>query len=63
LEVESSTVKEIRTALRYQFDRGVIDLRIMANTGMEGSAAWVFDTAEQKRGNSTLNLRRRSMRS
>jgi 6-pyruvoyltetrahydropterin/6-carboxytetrahydropterin synthase len=28
-------------------DRGVIDLRIMDNTGMEGSAAWVFDTAER----------------
>ena len=28
-------------------ERGVIDLRIMDNTGMEGSAAWVFDTAEQ----------------
>jgi len=65
--VDSSTVRMIRTALRYQFDhttliavddpqrdlfdllaaRGVIDLRIMDNTGMEGSAAWVFDTAEQ----------------
>jgi 6-pyruvoyltetrahydropterin/6-carboxytetrahydropterin synthase len=28
-------------------DQGVIDLRIMDNTGMEGSAAWVFDTAER----------------
>ena len=27
-------------------DRGVIDLRIMNNTGMEGSAAWVFDTVD-----------------
>jgi 6-pyruvoyltetrahydropterin/6-carboxytetrahydropterin synthase len=27
--------------------RGVIDLRIMDNTGMEGSAAWVFETAER----------------
>ena len=27
-------------------DRGVIDLRIMDSTGMERSAAWVFDTAE-----------------
>lgn len=27
-------------------DRGVIDLRIMDTTGMEGSAAWVFDTVE-----------------
>ncbi|HWY01782.1 MAG TPA: 6-carboxytetrahydropterin synthase [Mycobacterium sp.] len=65
--VDSSAVREIRAALRYQFDhttliavddpqrdlfellaeRGVIDLRIMDNTGMEGSAAWVFDTAEQ----------------
>jgi 6-pyruvoyltetrahydropterin/6-carboxytetrahydropterin synthase len=26
--------------------RGVIDLRIMDNTGMERSAAWVFDTVE-----------------
>ncbi|WP_082956707.1 MULTISPECIES: 6-carboxytetrahydropterin synthase [unclassified Mycobacterium] len=28
-------------------ERGVVDLRIMANTGMEGSAAWVFETAER----------------
>lgn len=28
-------------------DRGVIDLRVMDQTGMEGSAAWVFDTAER----------------
>ncbi|OMC54351.1 hypothetical protein A5745_00920 [Mycobacterium sp. IS-2888] len=28
-------------------ERGVIDLRIMDDTGMEGSAAWVFDTAER----------------
>lgn len=27
--------------------RGVIDLRIMASTGMEGSAAWVFDTVNE----------------
>lgn len=27
--------------------RGVIDLRIMNNTGMEGSAAWVMETAER----------------
>jgi 6-pyruvoyltetrahydropterin/6-carboxytetrahydropterin synthase len=27
--------------------RGVIDLRIMDNTGMERSAAWVFDTVER----------------
>ncbi len=67
LVVESSHLKEIRAALRYQFDhttliatddpqrdlfellaeQGVIDLRIMDNTGMEGSAAWVFDTAER----------------
>ena len=65
--VDSSSVREIRIALRYQFDhttlvavddpqrdlfellaeRGVIDLRIMDNTGMEGSAAWVFDTADR----------------
>jgi 6-pyruvoyl-tetrahydropterin synthase len=65
--VNPSAVREIRAALRYQFDhttliavddpqrdlfellaeRGVIDLRIMDNTGMELSAAWVFDTAEQ----------------
>jgi 6-pyruvoyltetrahydropterin/6-carboxytetrahydropterin synthase len=71
--VDSSAVKEIRAALRYQFDhttliaaddpqrdlfellaeRGVIDLRIMDNTGMEGSAAWVFDTAEQIVGPAT----------
>lgn len=28
-------------------ERGVVDLRIMDNTGMEGSAAWVFETAER----------------
>ncbi|WP_082973305.1 6-carboxytetrahydropterin synthase [Mycobacterium sp. E2327] len=28
-------------------ERGVIVLRIMENTGMEGSAAWVFETAER----------------
>ena len=70
--VDSNGVREIRAALRYQFDhtliavddsqrdlfellaeRGVIDLRIMDNTGMEGSAAWVFDTAEQIAGPAT----------
>lgn len=44
--VESSAVREIRAALRYQFEllaeRGVIDLRIMDNTGIEGSAAWIL---------------------
>jgi 6-pyruvoyltetrahydropterin/6-carboxytetrahydropterin synthase len=33
--------------------RGVIDLRIMASTGMEGSASWVFDTAERIVGTAT----------
>jgi hypothetical protein len=67
LVLANNTVREVRAALRYQFDhttliaeddperdlfellakRGVIDLRIMDNTGMEGSAAWVFDTAER----------------
>jgi hypothetical protein len=28
-------------------ERGVIDLRIMDNTGMDGSAAWAFDAAER----------------
>jgi hypothetical protein len=28
-------------------ERGVVDLRIMENTGMEGSAVWVFDTVER----------------
>jgi 6-pyruvoyltetrahydropterin/6-carboxytetrahydropterin synthase len=28
-------------------ERGVVDLRIMDSTSMEGSAAWVFDTAER----------------
>ncbi|WP_082958678.1 6-carboxytetrahydropterin synthase [Mycobacterium sp. E3198] len=28
-------------------ERGVVDLRIMENTGMEGSAAWAFETAER----------------
>jgi hypothetical protein len=65
--VDGSTLDEVRSALRYQFDhttliaaddpqrdlfellaeRGVVDLRAMDNTGMEGSAAWVFDTAER----------------
>ena len=70
--VDSKAVREIRAALRYQFDhtliavddppcdlfellaeRGVIDLRIMDNTGMKGSAACVFDTAEQIAGPAT----------
>lgn len=34
-------------------DRGVIDLRIMYDTGTEGSAAWVFDTAERILGLAT----------
>jgi 6-pyruvoyl-tetrahydropterin synthase len=71
--VDSTAVRVIRAALRYQFDhttliaaddpqrelfkllaeRGVIDLRIMDNTGMEGSAAWVFDTAERIAGLAT----------
>jgi 6-pyruvoyltetrahydropterin/6-carboxytetrahydropterin synthase len=28
-------------------DRGVVDLRIMASTGMEGAAAWVLETANE----------------
>lgn len=28
-------------------ERGVVDLRIMDSTSMEGSAAWVFETAER----------------
>jgi 6-pyruvoyltetrahydropterin/6-carboxytetrahydropterin synthase len=67
LVLNNSSLKEVRKALRYQFDhttliaeddperdlfelladRGVIDLRIMETTGMEGSVAWVFDTAER----------------
>ncbi|OSC41443.1 6-carboxytetrahydropterin synthase [Mycobacterium decipiens] len=67
LVVDTSCLRDIRAALRRQFDhttliaaddpqrdlfelladRGVIDLRIMDSTGMEGSAAWVFDTAER----------------
>jgi 6-pyruvoyltetrahydropterin/6-carboxytetrahydropterin synthase len=34
-------------------DRGVIDLRIMNNTGIEGSAAWVFDTVDSVVGRAT----------
>ena len=34
-------------------EQGVIDLRMMDNTGMEGSAAWVFDAAEQIVGPAT----------
>jgi 6-pyruvoyltetrahydropterin/6-carboxytetrahydropterin synthase len=34
-------------------DRGVIDLRIMNNTGIEGSAAWVFDTVDSIVGRAT----------
>ena len=64
--LEASTLAEIRSALRRQFDhttliaaddwqrelfemlseQGAIDLRIMDSTGVEGSAAWVFDTVE-----------------
>jgi 6-pyruvoyl-tetrahydropterin synthase len=71
--VDSGSLREIRVALRYQFDhttliavddpqrdlfellaeRGVIDLRIMDHTGMEGSAAWVFDTADRIVGPAT----------
>src|ERR1700756_1836840 len=67
LVLESSSLKDVRKALRYQFDHttliaeddperdpfellaesGGIDMRIMDTTGMEGSAAWVFDTAER----------------
>ena len=73
LVVDSSSLKEVRAALRRQFDhttliaeddpqrdlfelladRGVIDLRIMYDTGTEGSAAWVFDTAERILGLAT----------
>lgn len=28
-------------------ERGVVDLRIMDSTSMEGSAAWAFETAER----------------
>ena len=28
-------------------ERGVVDLRVMDNTSMEGSAAWAFDTVER----------------
>ncbi len=34
-------------------DRGVIDLRIMDDTGMAGSAAWVFETTERLVGMAT----------
>jgi 6-pyruvoyltetrahydropterin/6-carboxytetrahydropterin synthase len=67
LVLETGSVKEVRSALRHQFDhttliadddpqrdlfellaeRGVVDLRIMDNTSMEGSAAWAFDTTER----------------
>ena len=67
LVLNNNSLKEVRKALRYQFDhttliaeddperdlfelladRGVIDMRIMDTTGMEGSVAWVFDTAER----------------
>jgi 6-pyruvoyl-tetrahydropterin synthase len=67
LVLETGSVKEVRSALRHQFDRttlisqddpqrdlfellaerGVVDLRIMDNTSMEGSTAWVFDTTER----------------
>ncbi len=67
LVVDDNSLKEVRAALRYQFDhttliavddpqrdlfelladRGVIDLRIMDNTGIAESAAWVFETVER----------------
>jgi 6-pyruvoyltetrahydropterin/6-carboxytetrahydropterin synthase len=34
-------------------ERGAIDLRIMSNTGMHGSAAWVFDTVDSIVGRAT----------
>jgi 6-pyruvoyltetrahydropterin/6-carboxytetrahydropterin synthase len=34
-------------------DRGVIDLRVMENTGIGGSAAWVFDTVDSIVGKAT----------
>ncbi|MGE2816336.1 6-carboxytetrahydropterin synthase [Mycobacterium heidelbergense] len=36
-----------RALFELMAERGVVDLRIMDDTGMEGSAAWVFDTAER----------------
>jgi 6-pyruvoyl-tetrahydropterin synthase len=36
-----------RDAFEMLAERGVIDLRIMDNSGMEGSAAWVFEAAER----------------
>jgi len=73
LVVDDGTLKEVRTALRHQFDhttlvavddpqrdlfelladRGVIDLRIMDDTAMAGSAAWVFETVERIVGPAT----------
>jgi 6-pyruvoyltetrahydropterin/6-carboxytetrahydropterin synthase len=67
LVLDAHCLKDVRAALRRQFDhttliavddpqrglfeqladQGVIDLRIMDSTGMEGAAAWVFDTAER----------------
>lgn len=67
LVVDGRYLKEVRAALRAQFDhttliasddpqrelfeqladQGVVDLRIMACTGMEASAAWVFETVER----------------
>ncbi len=73
LVLASGPLREIRTALRHQFDhttliavddperdlfellagRGVVDLRIMDDTGLQGSAAWAFDTAEGIVGRAT----------
>jgi 6-pyruvoyl-tetrahydropterin synthase len=36
-----------RDAFELLAERGAFDLRIMDNTGMEGSAAWVFEAAER----------------
>jgi 6-pyruvoyltetrahydropterin/6-carboxytetrahydropterin synthase len=36
-------------------EHGVIDLRIMEHTGMEGAAAWVFETADRIVGGATGN--------
>lgn len=73
LVLDTRSVKDVRVALRRQFDhttlisaddpqrdlfelladQGVIDLRIMECTGMEGSAAWVFDTVDRIVGQAT----------
>jgi hypothetical protein len=51
IAVDDPAARSVRAAGQ----AGSIDLHIMDNTGMAGSAAWVFDTAEQIVGAATAD--------